>query len=113
MVEQTQSKIKKHKEILNFVKQFRDLGATECFTSGMCYWFAKILIDRFEEGEIVYNQIDNHFAALLYSTFRVYDITGDVTDKCDWEEFELLEFADPLLYSRLQRDCVFKLPREE
>ena len=29
--------------ILDFIKQFRDLGAENCFNNGMCYWFAYIL----------------------------------------------------------------------
>ena len=33
--------------ILDFIKQFRDLGAENCFSNGMCYWFAYILKYRF------------------------------------------------------------------
>ena len=33
--------------ILDFIKQFRDLGAENCFNNGMCYWFSYILKNRF------------------------------------------------------------------
>lgn len=113
MIKRERFNIARHEEILNFIRQFQDLGATNCFSNGMCYWFAVILKERFEDGLIVYNQIDNHFAVLLYDTFRVYDITGDVSDKCEWEDFEFLSYADELLYNRLLRDCVYKLPFRE
>ena len=100
-----------HELILDFIKQFRDLGAEECFSYGMCYWFAKILNSRFNgefENAIVYDEVANHFGCLINE--RVYDITGDVTDKYQWSYWSIYTAKDPALYRRLMRDCVFKVP---
>ena len=32
----------KHDVILNFIEQFRELGAENCFSNGMCYYFTVI-----------------------------------------------------------------------
>lgn len=60
---------KRHDKTLSDVKR--------CFTDGCCWWFAHILCERFC-GEMVYDEIDGHFAAEISG--RVYDITGDVTE---------------------------------
>ena len=36
-----------HELILNYIKQFRDLGAENCFANGMCYHFTVLLRQRF------------------------------------------------------------------
>ena len=98
--------------ILDFIKQFRDLGATNCFSNGMCYWWAQTLQFRFasHEPKIVYDQVANHFGCEIAG--KVYDITGEITDKYTWEDFFALEEKDELLFNRLLRDCVFKTEDE-
>lgn len=79
--------------IQRFIKRFAEHGpqVEQCFTSGCCYWFAWILVQRFPGAEIVYGEVDNHFAARIGG--RVYDITGDVTDRASaswkpWKSYE-------------------------
>lgn len=92
--------------VLNFINRF-SLGqlreeVIECFTSGCCWWFAHILCERFN-GEMVYDEIDGHFAAEINS--RVYDITGDITgtfQKTYWKEFVERE---PNLSMRILKRC--------
>jgi hypothetical protein len=100
----------KHELILDFCKQFRSLGAENCFSNGMCYWFAHILKERFihESTEIMYAEIPNHFACRIND--RIYDITGDITDKYNWESWERFSFKDFALTERIIRDCVDKFP---
>lgn len=94
--------------ILNFIKQFRDLGAENTFKNGMCYWFAEILSKRFR-GRIIYNQVMNHYATLIQG--EIYDITGFLGRmNSDWMLWEDFPDYDPILYRRLQRDCVYKAP---
>lgn len=100
-------------QIIDFIKQFQELGATTCFSYGMCYWFAQILSQRFadQETEIVYDEIINHFAVKIDG--RIYDITGEITHKTqyhwvNWEEFQLFDEA---LTKRLYRDCIYKYRR--
>lgn len=96
--------------ILDFIKQFRDLGATNCFSNGMCYWFADTLHRRFmdEHCHIMYDEIENHFGCEIND--RVYDITGDVTDAYDWEPWYNMAVRDRKLQERIIRDCRDKIP---
>lgn len=83
-------------------------GVIDCFTNGMCYWWAQTLQFRFasHEPKIVYDQIANHFGCKIGD--EVFDITGVVTDKYNWEDFFELKEKDELLYNRLLRDCIYK-----
>lgn len=90
----------------NFIQHFHDCGKenlTDTFTKGCCYWFAKILCERFAGAKMMYDPVVNHYLAEING--RLYDITGDVTGEytglIPWDEF-----ADRLERSRLIRDCV-------
>lgn len=100
----------KHELVLNFIQQFRDFGTEDCFSHGMCYWFSKILQERFryEQPVIVYDTIDNHFGCEILG--KVYDITGDVTEKYDWEPWNEVVHLDHLWARHVYRDCVDKVP---
>ena len=50
---------------------------------------------------VMYASIDNHFGTMICG--RVYDITGDVTDKYEWKPW--LEFSDEIERQRIIRDC--------
>ena len=95
-------------EVLGFISRFTAKGkrkeVIDAFRNGCCFWFAKILRDRFSgcNPSIMYDQVENHFGTMVGE--RIYDITGDVTDDFRWEIFEQME--DKLLISRLIRDCV-------
>ena len=98
--------------VLDFIKQFRDLGAKNCFSNGMCYWFSAILRMRFndEHCHMMYDEIANHFGCEING--RVYDITGDVTNIYDWTPWYNIEMRDRLLYNRILRDCRDKIPAD-
>lgn len=72
------------------------------FTCGCCYWFAVILHSRFPNSVIMYDQIENHFVTQIEN--RLYDITGDVTDKYKVIPWDSLD--DALLKTRIVRDCI-------
>lgn len=98
-------------EILNFIKRFQNEGTIKTFTQGCCYWFAKILDDRFNfdrpEVNIYYNAIDNHFATLI--ELHLYDITGDLGDIRElsgWEDWWTFMEKDELVTERIFRDCI-------
>lgn len=94
--------------ILDFIAQFRELGAENCFSNGMCYWFARILQDRFG-GLITYDLVENHFGFKeIIDTEKVYDITGDVTNKYNWVLWIDYQIQDPIHSSRIIRDCINK-----
>lgn len=97
------------REVLRFISRFTLNGrrdqVIESFTCGCCYWFAKILYERFCEScvtEIVYDQTENHFGCRI--DYRVYDIQGDVTNKYHWGSWPISE--DPVLTGRIRRDCI-------
>lgn len=95
-------------DVLGFISHFTKGGqwqaVIEAFTSGCCYWFAKVLELRFN-GEIVYDQVNNHFAAQI--DHRVYDITGDVTKKfiSPWIPWVTYELGSGCRRG-IERDCI-------
>jgi hypothetical protein len=101
-------------DIETFIRDFRNYGTGEeiikCFTEGYCYWFAFILKNRFPEGEIYYNTM-NHFV-FKYNN-RLYDITGDCTNKWDneylykWDEYQKMENGSEYI-KLLEHCCVYK-----
>ena len=105
-----------HAEVQSFIKRFHtfdddtsDSIINKTFTEGCCYWFAVILNKRFKKcSRIMYEPIENHFVTEISGIrTRLYDITGDVTDKyrdkvIDWEAWN----DDPLAKNRIIRDCV-------
>lgn len=93
-------------EIINFLQRFHlSDNVDEVFTQGCCYWFAYILAERFDIGttKIMYCPIDNHFGTMIDN--RIYDITGDVTDKyVGWVPWD--EYGDVKEIQRIIRDCI-------
>ena len=99
-----------HTKVLRFIRDFKrfDTGqVTRTFTNGYCYWFAFILHTRFPDSEIVYYSAGNHFACKIGN--RIFDITGDITDKNlffeSWDEFQKIE---PLEAQRVTQYCITK-----
>ena len=104
----------KQEVILNFIKQFRDLGAENCFSNGMCYYFTLVLRKRFGPfcSTILYDEVINHFATQIDG--RIYDITGDITDNQEyhWKRWTTVVAEDPKHSKRIYRDCVDKVPSD-
>lgn len=101
-----------NEEILNFIKRFQNNGTVKTFTQGCCYWFAKILDERFNsddpESGIWYNAIDNHFATLI--GINLYDITGNlgnIREIKGWEPWNYYMCKDNLVTKRIFRDCIY------
>lgn len=91
--------------VTDFISRFHEYKEIDdVFTNGCCYWFAFILVERFKNynAQLVYDQVVNHFGAQIGNC--VYDITGDVTNQYNWEEWRTLD--DVLLVSRINRDCI-------
>ncbi len=99
------------RDVLGFIGRFSTDGwkereqVVECFTHGCCYWFASILYTRFknESPLVMIDYVANHFGCAIGG--RVYDITGDVTDKYDWEPWN--KCSDPRLIKRIYDDCIY------
>ena len=92
-------------DVGDFIGRFHTYeNIDDVFTNGCCYWFAAILFGRFirDNAEIMYDQIENHFGTRICG--RVYDITGDVTDRYSWERWA--EVDDDTLRKRIVRDCI-------
>lgn len=92
---------------LDFISKFNKaepLG--EAFVNGKCYWFAKILEERFkyERPSIMYNPISGHFTTRIKGRF--YDINGDVTAENERNSFMWDKLDDPEWKSRIERDCI-------
>lgn len=70
-------------EVINFINKFKSYNKNQVlektFLEGYCYYFAIILKERFKEGKILYDKVENHFV-FSYNN-KLYDITGNVTNK--------------------------------
>ena len=96
--------------VLKFIKRFtlndKRKEVIECFSCGCCYWFAFILSQRFVDGYIVYDQVENHYGYYVNQCKKIFDITGDVTKGYKWEKWDDVVKTDSLLATRLFRDCI-------
>lgn len=92
------------KNILEFVENFRNKHPDfqYLFTHGLCYHFAAILKSIFF-GDIVYNDIDNHFA--FYDGVNTIDITGIIDSKgfISWDDYVQKE---KLNSERVNNECI-------
>lgn len=93
-------------KILDFIENFK--GAKDTFLFGCCYWFSFILNERFG-GTTIYLPVENHYVQQIGD--RLYDVSGDVTDK--YKGAEIMKWSDmqerdSSLYKRLVRDCINK-----
>lgn len=89
-------------EVLEFInRRFKN----DChWLDGNCYYFCIILKERFKSGKIVYDQIKGHFMFLYEGV--LYDYSGIIN--CDtYNLLDDIKGDDPLLYSRLERDCIW------
>lgn len=101
-------------DVENFINNFKSTYKEEIedlFSNGYCYYFAKILDDRFYQGgSIMYIPIHNHFCYCIYGT--LYDIKGAITDESiiklaePWDQYKK---HDPLESKRIYRDCILKV----
>lgn len=92
-------------DVADFLKRFHTSdNINEVFQNGCCYWFAYILFTRFlKSGAIImYDEVANHFGTKIGD--RVYDVTGDVTDKYSWIGW--LGFDDENHRQRIIKDCI-------
>lgn len=114
------------KEILSFIKHFTIHGpdVIDCFSNGNCYWFARILAQRFH-GSVYYNPKENHFCARLGND--LFDITGKIKSsyfpyyndneiwrinslnenkEVDWIPWKYYHYTDSSHSRRIRRDCI-------
>ena len=98
-------------KVLNFINHFTLNGkrreVIETFTNGCCYWFALLLSERFYQNyivEIMYDEIANHFGCRI--GYNIYDITGNVTNKYNWQSWISVVHADRTHAERIKRDCI-------
>lgn len=92
-------------EVDNFLKRFHDSDSVDVtFTKGCCYWFAFVLFARFlsKGATLMYDEVANHFGTKIDGV--VYDITGNVSNKYKWKEWNTV--TDEAVKYRVRRDCI-------
>ena len=67
-------------KVINFIDKFKEKHPeeiTDAFLSGLCYYFARIIQERFG-GTLVFDEEQVHFAIHLKINFKnyIYDING-------------------------------------
>lgn len=92
-------------EVIEFIR--RRFPTDNNWCTGNCYWFARILKERFPQFEIYLFPIENHF--MIGNGERYYDWQGvRLKSECTEEPLlwkEVRDF-DGLYYSRIIRDCI-------
>lgn len=77
-------------DITSFICRFHGASKSieDVFTQDCSYWFAAILFGRFirDGATIMYDKKSIRFGTRIRG--RIYDITGDVTDKYTWIPWE-------------------------
>ena len=93
--------------VLDFISHFK--GSERVFLHGCCYWFARILFERFDNefgADIRYEPVQGHFVTQIATRF--YDVCGDVTEKYRGKPMYYLadlRKEDSSYYRHLMRDC--------
>ena len=97
--------------VSRFIDRFTQNGkrqeVIDCFTNGCCFWFAHTLYARFvyeADCSLMYDDIMNHFGCQIDG--RIYDITGDITEKYRWKTWIEAYEEDELRGQRIFRDCI-------
>lgn len=91
-------------KVLEFIKK---RFPVDChWMDGNCYYFAIMLKERFNDGEIYYNAVDGHF--LFRHKAYLYDFEGRHAFNKDAPELIVLKRLkeDTSWYSRIRRDCI-------
>lgn len=98
-----------YEEILDFIAKFQNgTEVRRLFTNGQCYWFSRILFERFR-GDIMYLPVSNHFVFRPFSRASLFDIEGDVTEEYSnepiyrWDEYQ---YFDELDAGRVYNQCI-------
>lgn len=91
-------------EILEFIER-RWRGSEELFLNGNCYWFARILCERFPKLKLVYDTAPGHFVAYDAKNQIAYDVTGVYNLVSEPVSLLWIEFNEPGWYQRLMKDC--------
>jgi len=106
--------------ILDFISNFQNEGTIKTFTEGCCYWFALILLERFNMMEqtkeknacrLMYNQVDGHFACRING--ELYDITGEIEYNKNWEEWPDWFMRETSYREVVVRDCIYKTKNDK
>ena len=111
--------LSRHQEIIKFINDFKAMHREEIedlFSSGYCYYFCIILMERFnlKKNCIYYIPIYNHFITKVGKFY--YDINGSVINKekinlaIKWLNYQKEE---PLDSERIIRDCIKKESYDE
>lgn len=97
---------KRIQEVIHFINIFKGkhpLEIEDAFYNGNCYWFARILQERFG-GAICFNPYDVHFSVLIEDC--LFDITGFANTKTvwyDWEDYQKMHDVSDIYSS-----CILK-----
>lgn len=102
---------KRMSEIEQFINHFKGTNATQIlyvedlFLHQNCYYFAVILNNRFKRGTMMYDENTQHF--VIFIDNRLYDITGDVTDKFNLDDLVEINYLDQIdNYDLIKRSCI-------
>ena len=89
--------------VTKFIK--RRFSSTDAnWMNGNCYWFAKILVERFPGLQIYYEPIEGHFVAGMGGHY--YDYTGEIQKNHKYLALQTIATSDPLWYNKLMKDCI-------
>ena len=83
-------------KFINGIRQKHPKEIEDTFMNGYCYWFARILAERFK-GEVWFNPLQVHFACNI--GIYLYDVTGMIEDAygwVSWEQYQIEHHAESM-----------------
>lgn len=89
--------------INKFINGFKPVK--DFFLNGYCYWFAKLLEDRFN-GVIYYMPIKNHFISRINGHY--YDANGKIEPDETVYLWSVYEIKNPIEAKRITKYCINK-----
>ena len=91
-------------DIIDFINR-RWNNNKELFLTQNCYWFAKILCERFPNLIMAYLPTEGHFVTYDAENKCIYDVTGKVKPQGLAISLDWINKNEPEWYERLMRDC--------
>lgn len=98
--------------VISYLNRYTGNGSRgqviDCFMNDCSARLALDLCQRFHPAEMMYCEDANHFGACIGG--RVYDITGDVTDRYQWGAWSAFASREPERAAEIYRDRVLLEP---
>ena len=96
----------RNKLVVEFIERRFQSTDDASWMDGNCYWFARILCDRFSFLQLGYDPIIGHFYAVYEDGETMFDFEGKHPLCAKVLLMKTIKKIDKLWYNRLVHDCI-------